>query len=898
MQIPSQSSSRRRIAVRCLAAAVLAGMSAVPLLAKHPTNAGPEDPPIKFPVPTPVPLSPEEELKTFKLPPGFKIELAAAEPLVEDPIAMTFDADGRMWVVEMRGYMHGLDGEGEDQPTCRIKILEDTKGDGHFDKATVWLDNLLMARAVLPMRGGALVAEPPNLTFYKDDHGKAGEKTVVATDYGVKGGQPEHMANGLYPAMDNWIYNAAHPYRYRFQHGKWVADPVPSRGQWGVAQDDFGRMYYCSNSDLGRVDPLPSHYFSSNPYYRATAAANVELIEFKHQVVWPSHKTPGTNRGYADDLRQTGPLAGTLQIPTAACGNTNYRGGLFPSDFEDNFFVCEPAGNLVKRMLIVDEAGKLQGKDAYSQMDFLTSTDERFRPVNLTNGPDGALYVVDICRGVLQHTAFLTNYLLKNIAERHLLDPIHRGRIYRIVPEGKETKPVKLPKDPGALVDSLTSTNGWVRDMAQRLLVEKHDEDTVPLLEKMAAEGPTPVSRLHALWSLDGMGKLDGAVAVKATADPDPHVRANAIRLSEPLLVPTTRAQALPALLKLVSDEDPDVQLQLAVTLAEVPDPAAEDAVVKLLSSKAADPAMMRDAVISGLRGRELDFAEKLLAQPEWESATPDRTTTLLSLAQCIQAEHRSAPVKRLLDLTAAQPEGSWRQIALLKGLLPKTVATKPAPKPATKPATAPSAHPLVASSESTTKPATKPSTPSGPPVKLIYLDAEPASLVTLLDSKNKEVKGIAEQVNKRLAWPGKPGVPPPPKIIVLTTEQQAQYEHGKVVFGQICGACHQPSGLGQEGLAPPLVDSEWVVGPDRRLARIVLQGLNGAVNVDGATYRLEMPQLSKLPDEDIAAVLTFIRHEWEHNATPVKVETVKEIREEYHNRADPWTAKELMEAK
>ena len=297
---------------------IIATLSPPALLGKHPTNPGPENPVIRFHLPPPAPLTVDEALKTFKLPPGFHIECVASEPMVEDPIFCTFGADGRIWVVEMRGYMHDLEGAGEDQKVGRIRILESTNHDGKYDKATTFLDGLVMPRAVLPMRGGALVGEPPELAFWKEQDGKAVQKTVISSSYGVKGGQPEDMANGLWPALDNWIYNAAHTSRYRFQGGKWVAEFSRSRGQWGVSQDDYGRLYYCSNTDLGRVDPFPCHYFMRNPYYQATAAQNVELIPFEHQDVWPGHPTPGTNRGYTDtELRADGSLTTARRRPAA-----------------------------------------------------------------------------------------------------------------------------------------------------------------------------------------------------------------------------------------------------------------------------------------------------------------------------------------------------------------------------------------------------------------------------------------------------------------------------------------------------------------------------------------------------------------------------------------------------
>jgi mono/diheme cytochrome c family protein len=864
----------RRTPYRIVFAAVITGLLAVPLLAKHPTNPGPADPPIRFHLPPPKPLSAEEAIQTFKLPPGFRIECVVSEPMVEDPIFACFDADARIWVVEFRGYMHDLEGAGENQPLGRIKILESTRGDGKYDKATIFLDSLIMPRAVLPTRGGALVGVPPELAFWKEVDGVATQKTIVATDFGRKGGQPESMANGLLPGLDNWIHNAAHTSRYRFQRGKWVSETARTRGQWGVSQDDYGRLYYCTNTDLARVDPFPNRYFTRNPYFKATAADNVELMPFSEQDVWPGHPTPGTNRGYtATELRDDG----TLSRPTAACGDTIYRGDLFPAEFRNNLFTCEPVGNLVKRMLIAEYGGRLIGRHAYDKVDFLTSTDERFRPVTVTTGPDGALYVVDMYRGVIEHAAFLTNYLLKNIKERHLEMPIHMGRIYRVVTEGATPRPVKFPKDGPGLVQDLAHSSGWVRDMAQRLLVEKSDAKVVPLLETMAAGHSNPLARLHALYTLEGMGRLDGAVALKATADADPHVRVAAIRLSEPLLVPATRAQALPEILKLLSDTQPDVQLQLALTLSAVPDAQAEAGVAKLLSSSTVASEIVRDCVISGLRGRELDFLQRLLAKPEWAKESADSAGTLRALAQCVFAEHHTSAEKRLLDIAAAEPEGSWRQLELLHGMLPITSSLK---------------------TSATTRLATTRTTQPSVPIRLIYLDSEPTALAGLLRSENREVRSMTTRVDARLAWPGKPGVPERPKVIPLTTIEQTQFERGKVVYSQICITCHQATGLGQDGLAPPLVDSEWVLGSDHRLARIVLQGLNGPISVAGSDYRLEMPALATIPDEDIAAALTYVRREWEHSASAVSAETVTKIREETKSRADLWTAKELLEVK
>ena len=284
----------------------------------HPTNAGPVDAPILFDLPPPKPLDVQAALKTFALPEGLVIEPVASEPMVEDPIAISFDELGRMYVVEMRSYMQDADGNRENEPIGRIKRLTDSDGDGRMDKAEVFLDGLVMPRAVLALRGGVLVGEPPELAFWEDtdNDGKADRKTIVASDYGRRGGQPEHMANTPIVSLDNWIYSSTHAARFRVVRGKWISEPTRNRGQWGLSQDDVGRFFFSTNSDVARADPLPGQYFSRNPYYRSTASQNVALME--SQEVWPSHPTPGVNRGYTkDQLREDG----TLRTATAAGGS-------------------------------------------------------------------------------------------------------------------------------------------------------------------------------------------------------------------------------------------------------------------------------------------------------------------------------------------------------------------------------------------------------------------------------------------------------------------------------------------------------------------------------------------------------------------------------------------------
>jgi glucose/arabinose dehydrogenase len=481
--------------------------------AGHTSNRGPENPELKFKLPPPPIHTAAEELKTFKVPKGFHVELVASEPMVEAPIAMSWDDQGRLYVLEMTGYMNDVSGKGEDQPVCRVKRLEDTDGDGVMDHFTIFVDKLVMPRAVMAIGDGVLIAEPPNVTFYHDTTGSgvADKKDVIATNYGRGGGQPEHMANSLTWCMDNWIWSAAHSERYRYAGGKFIAEATRSGGQWGLTQDDWGRHYFNYNSDFLRADLLPPQMYARNPALTDRTALNYQVMKDQH--CWSSVPTPGVNRGYEEGKKKPdGTLSegqlradGTLQTCTATCGPVIYRAHLFPGEYYGNAFIPEPSGNLVKRVILNEGGGVVTARNAYDKSEFMTSTDERFRPVNAYNGPDGALYIVDMSRGIIQHKFFLTYYLIANIKDRNLEQPVNLGRIWRVVPDKVKTKPVKLPKESKDIVAFLDHPNGEIRDTAQRLLVERADASVVEAVKKMAVEGKTPQGRVQALWTLEGL---------------------------------------------------------------------------------------------------------------------------------------------------------------------------------------------------------------------------------------------------------------------------------------------------------------------------------------------------------------------------------------------------------
>src|SRR5262245_39330416 len=216
--------------------------------------------------PAPV-LSPQEALQTFSLPPGFRIEIVATEPMIHEPVALDFDPDGRLWVVEMRSYMPDVDGKGENQPINRVVVLEDTDKDGRMDKSTVFMDGLGMVRTVKVLKGGVLIGDPPNLWYARDTNGdgKADEKAAIATDCSARERNPEEGANALIWGLDNWISGSSYGKRFRLQDGKWISAPAVVRGQWGQSMDDFGRLFTNSNEDYIRADLISNHYPARNP---------------------------------------------------------------------------------------------------------------------------------------------------------------------------------------------------------------------------------------------------------------------------------------------------------------------------------------------------------------------------------------------------------------------------------------------------------------------------------------------------------------------------------------------------------------------------------------------------------------------------------------------------------
>jgi mono/diheme cytochrome c family protein/glucose/arabinose dehydrogenase len=547
-------------------------------------------------------LIPADALKAFHMPPGYRVELVASEPMIGDPIAIDIDPDGRLWVIEMRGFMPTADERNTTRaPLCRIVVLEDDDDDGKMDRRTVFLDKLVLPRTLKVLNRGVLVVEPPHLWLVHDENGdlRADRKEILRDDFGRREANPEHNANGLLWGLDNWIHTSEHDGMFKFRNGVLDHHRTVRRGQWGVTMDDAGRVYRNWNEQPAFVDLVPGHYYARNPNLTRTRGSYEPLMPPEEAIVWPVRPNRGVNRGY-----RTGWLRGdgTLITYVSAGAPTLYRGDRLPRELHGNLFVAEPAGNLVHRLMLVEEHGEVRAKNAYPRGEFLASTDERFRPVNLFSAADGTLYVVDMYRGIIQEGAYQTAYLQNYIKTHKLESPIGLGRIYRVVHEStrRDRRPALSGASPERLVELLSHPNGWWRDTAQRLLVERRATAVVAQLKTLIG-APDYRTRLHALWTLDGLDAVDFELVERLLADQSPHVRAAAVRVAERW--PTDpRTQAV--LVARLDDPDRSVRRQATASLGTLPASAREDALATALE-RFGDDQIVVDAALSGLAGRE-----------------------------------------------------------------------------------------------------------------------------------------------------------------------------------------------------------------------------------------------------------------------------------------------------
>ncbi len=854
-------------------------------------------------------LSPEDEMKTFFLAPGYHVELVASEPMIEEPILIDWDPDGRLWVIEERGYMQDLPATNQREPIGRISVLEDTNNDGKMDKKTVFMDGLVLPRALKVLDHGVLIGEPPHLWLARDTNGdlKADTKELVVDTYGQELGNIEHNANSLTWALDNWMYTSEHNGYLRLKDGKFEYQQTLSRGQWGATQDDAGRIYRNTNEAALFVDLLPARYFMRNPNLVRTRGSYESLQNDEVNTVWPVRPTPGVNRGYQDGiLRPDGRLAHF----TSVCSPTVYRGDRLPKELYGNVFVAEPAANLVSRIIVSDDGTTLRSKKAYSDAEFLASTDERFRPAYLSSAPDGTIYVVDTYHGIIQDKGFITEYLRDQILSRKLDRPSGHGRIYRIVHDTtrRDRKPALSKATPAQLVETLSHPNGWWRDTAQRLLVERGDRSIAKSLTDKAEHAPDWRTRLHALWTLDGLDAIEPETVTRALEDSSRDVRVSALQLSERWLAqPNHPIQA--AVLKRTADTDWAVRRQLAATLGVFPANSSGEAALITMLERYGDDPLTVDAALSGLSGREGAVLRRVL---ESQGETPQRSAIITTLAATIVKSGQDTPVQDVLQAVADAARPAWQRQALIAGA---EVVLAGAPLPGSAPARG-NANAAAAGTAAGARggpggsrafpeePATAAAGRGAAPTPgarggagagrgrgnagSVSLSHEPAEFAALARGSG-DLSSRASNLLARMNWPGKPpeaGAPPP--LAPLTAEEQRLYATGQTLFNSLCMACHGDDGRGREKLGPSLIGSQFALAPPVVPIRILLQGKEGTVGL--------MPPLgASLTDEQIAGALTYVRRQWGNAAGAVDPNTVKETRASTAGRTRPWTNDELL---
>jgi putative membrane-bound dehydrogenase-like protein len=590
------------------------------------------------PEPVNSPLSPAESLQHFQLPPGLKIELVASEPQLRDPVSIAFDEDGRLWVAEMIDYPLGP--KPSEEPQSRIMLLEDTDNDGFFETGHLFADKLLFANGVQPWKGGVIVTMAGEVAYMKDTDGdhKADLRETWFTGFTQQNSQLR--ANHPRFGLDNWVYVAnglrggvvvANKEKwgkeyppvdisgkdFRFNPHTGECEAISGNGQFGMTFDDWGNRFICSNRNPCRHVVLEDRYLKRNPF--------LAVRDIAHDVSPPAEKSrvyPLTRAWTTSTLH-----AGQF---TAACGVTIYRGDALPSEFYGNSFTCEPTGNLVHRDILRPSGATFDSKYAYDDRDFLASPDEWFRAVDLANGPDGALYVVDMYRAVIEHPDFVPTEL-KNRPDQRFGDD--RGRIYRIRTDESRpalrSRPKRLSELKSApLVQFLGDPNAWHRDTAMRLINERREMSVSAELSAMVSK-PHPVAPVCALNALAGRNGINPQLLLEILPTRNLRLREQAIRLSEPFLQDSAELRA--ALLALRSSRvneagsfqsdvlnDSRCDFQLALTLGEMPAEADVPARLAGIAIERVRDEWTRRAVFSSCRDSAFELFGEIVTNEAW----------------------------------------------------------------------------------------------------------------------------------------------------------------------------------------------------------------------------------------------------------------------------------------
>lgn len=628
----------------------------------------------------------KDALATFTVAEGFKIEMIAAEPLISDPVDMEIDEYGRMYVAEMHGYPLDKTGSGN------IVLLTDSDGDGTMDKRTVFKDGLTLPTSIMRWKKGLLVTDSPHLLYLEDTDGDGKANLVDTMITGFALTNPQHNLNNPLYGLDNWIYLAhegvvktrdymeefgdegteiyfpgrpnavrlpknANGRSVRLRPDSSQLEMTASRSQFGHTFDEWGHWFGCNNSNQGYHEVIPDRYFQRNANLLVSDAIQSMSDHLNAAEVFPTTTNPD---------RQ---LLTNVGVMTSACGLTAYMGDAFPAPFNKNVtFIAEPVSNLVHVDLLKDSAASYVASRILPNEEFLSSTDAWSRPVNLYVGPDGALYVLDYYRKVIESPEWMSE---EAIAAGGLYDGSDKGRIYRISATNAKaaswTKGLRL-SDAGSeeLVQHLANANSWWRINAQRLLVDRSDKAAIPALVKMTGNANNAMGRLHALWTLEGMGMLKSEQIINAMQDTMAGIRENAVKLAE-LHLSSTPALAS-SLLTLQSDPSEKVRLQLLLTLGFLDSPAAISARDNLLFKDVSDK-WVQLAALSASSSQTASLLKVILEK--YKEDIPAYAILVQRLSAMIGGSETPEVIHQMINRATPEPSGkttSW-QAAILEGL-------------------------------------------------------------------------------------------------------------------------------------------------------------------------------------------------------------------------------------
>ena len=818
-------------------------------------------------------FAPEDSLSTIRVPDGYKLELVAAEPMIEEPVCMAWGRNGELYVAEMRTYMRDIDMNGELEPLSRIVKLVDLDGDGRMDKSTTYLDNLVLPRAILTLDNKVLVGEPPHLWLCEDTDGDgvADKKISIFENFGKReSGNVEHKINGLQWTMDNWIYNTKSASIFRYRDGTIEERRTVFSGQWGQTVNDRGESIATKNSEPGLATVFPGKYLGdlslANKY--RNLFERIRLGQ-GYSTTWPIQGTPdmqgGRGLGRENDR--------SLQRFTAACGQTVFRGDRLGDDMKGTYWVCEPVGRMIRCSDVEYEDGMitLHNRLEKQKLEFISSTDANFRPVNAYTAPDGTLHFIDMYRGVIQHGNWTRegSYLRSEILRRGLEKNIGKGRIYRLVRDG--IKPGPLPSfgksDANDLVEALGHPNGWWRDEAQKLLILRKEAKAIPLLKRAVKNAKSGLARAHALWTLDGMGVWDESLVLSAISDKDMDVRLAALRVSgERMLENKASKLLLDAVAKPLPDDDLEISTQRLLSLSFYKKQTRSFLLrsghidrVKEAAGRFIDSELIAKAFIVALNPAEYLPALELLSKDQHFQHKNHPLPQYLGFASFVQAEPDM--LSALIDFTAHSPGGI--RDAVLEGLRLGSKAGKYVPG------------------------------------ELVRFDAKPAGLTRM------EEEGVPEYnlaiINDHITWPGDSKFKLRKALPPLSQAELARFNKGREIYRGLCAACHGSEGEGvkmpepenHRMLAPSLVGSPRVNDRNHRyFAEIILKGMTGPI--DGVTYGGVMAPMESYDNEWISSVMTYVRRSWGNGGSPVKPDEIERVRGWNKRRNTAFTLAEL----